>query len=327
MAITPVSSQNLCGYFWGIFLMLLSGALLLVSPVLAVYCATISEVKFGEVVVQAGSSNIFILQSGEKYSSLFSKVVVYKKSIQYSFEYDKAIGVMFNDGGRANISGSILYDLPDDECSMLKLHMAYGSQNAIEEMLIRSVVEKAVYMTGSLMSSFESYTGKRPEFLADTRDQVTGGMYALSVEDVTTENPITGIKTLSSVVKVATNEKGEKLRRESSILREFGINVSNFLISDITYSDQVDAMIKAKIEAMRQVSEAEKNCATRQDELVAMIKKSVEQAKAAELKPMKPHVSRILSDEEIERGNREMKESEKMFNQAFKKACTQKVKK
>jgi len=74
----------------------------------------------------------------------FGKVTPYKKSYQYWFskkkdegnKEDQSIKVRFNDGGHAQLSGSVRVDMPLDEKSVIALHTRYGSQEAIEHALI-----------------------------------------------------------------------------------------------------------------------------------------------------------------------------------------------
>src|SRR5579871_2549175 len=107
----------------------------------------------------------------------FGTATHYKKSNQFWFSSKKddgksgtgedlAIKIRFNDGGHGTISGSVRWYMPADDKGVLKLHTDFGSQDAIEQQLIRQVVTKAVYMTGPLMSSKESSAEKRNDLLS-----------------------------------------------------------------------------------------------------------------------------------------------------------------
>src|SRR5690606_17053639 len=99
----------------------------------------------------------------------------YKKSNQFWFNVelnddgdttvDKSISVKWNDGGHAEISGSARYDLPSDDEQIIKLHSIFGSQEAIENQIIKTNIEKAVYLTGPLMTSKESYAERRNDLI------------------------------------------------------------------------------------------------------------------------------------------------------------------
>src|SRR2546430_512902 len=116
----------------------------------------------------------------------------YNKRSQYWFSTakdqgaatDQSIKVRFNDGGHAQLSGSIAWEIPTDDKTLLLLHTKYGSQVAVEQQLVRTVVEKAVYMTGPLMSSKESYAERRNDLIHDIEDQIQNGIYQTRTEQV-----------------------------------------------------------------------------------------------------------------------------------------------
>ena len=104
----------------------------------------------------------------------WGKATHYKKSNTFWFsapdkstgqDMDKSIPVKWNDGGHANISGSVRYDLPTDDKQIIALHSIFGSQEAIENTVIKTNIEKAVYLTGPLMTSKESYAERRNDLI------------------------------------------------------------------------------------------------------------------------------------------------------------------
>ncbi len=52
--------------------------------------------------------------------------------------------------------GTLSYDLPSDEATMIKLHNKFRSMEGIENRLVKPAVVKAIYNSGPLMSSKES---------------------------------------------------------------------------------------------------------------------------------------------------------------------------
>lgn len=110
------------------------------------------------------------------------KVTRYRKSNQFWFlapekegDADNSIGVKWNDGGQCNISGSVRYDLPMDEKQLIRLHSIYGSQQALENQLIKTNIEKSIFMSGPLMTSKESYAEKRNDLIFYIEDQASRG--------------------------------------------------------------------------------------------------------------------------------------------------------
>ena len=141
----------------------------------------------GKMVENVDNSEIVIIQSvftgkisiytipGPVFQG-FGTATHYKKSNQFWFSNkkdegknnvneDQSIKIRFNDGGHGTISGSVRWYMPSDDKATLKLHTDFGSQDAVEQQLIRQVVTKAVYMTGPLMSSKESSAEKRNDLL------------------------------------------------------------------------------------------------------------------------------------------------------------------
>lgn len=194
----------------------------------------------------------------------FGKVTRYKKSSQYWFsaspkegsKEDTSIRVRFNDGGHAYLSGSLRFDLPRDHKLMSTLHQTYGSQWAIEHELIGTHTIKAVYMTGPLMSSKESYADRRPDLISFISDQVMHGVYKTTRKDVMVDDPITGQKKPVSQAVITLGPDGALLRQEGSPLETFAIMAYNFNITAVKYDDDVEKQIKAQQQATMEVQTA-----------------------------------------------------------------------
>jgi hypothetical protein len=197
---------------------------------------------------------------GMKYQG-FGKITKYKRRSQFWFSSkndqgkpeDESIEIRFNDGGHANISGGISWEMPLDDEHLTACHQKFGSQEAIEKQLIKTVIQKSVYMTGPLMSSTESYAGRRNELLQIIEDQIQNGVYLTKTVVEAQKDPITGVERKISVVQLVTGQDGKPLRAEDSALKEFGIHVFNLAINDIKYEDRVEEQIKQQQQATMQV--------------------------------------------------------------------------
>jgi hypothetical protein len=107
------------------------------------------EVDAGEIVVIQDpiDGELHIYNQPGLYWQNFGKATHYKKSTQFWFTKpdaakkedtpDQSIKIRFNDGGHAAISGSVRVDLPTDDQSIILLHTKYGSQDAIEQQLVK----------------------------------------------------------------------------------------------------------------------------------------------------------------------------------------------
>lgn len=205
----------------------------------------------------------FFIEQGPK-PQLFGTVTRFHKRTQFWFsskpdqggKANEAIKVRFNDGGHASISGSIAWEMPMDREHLMLILTKYGTQEATEQQLIRTIVEKAVYMTGPLMSSKESYAERRNDLLMYIEDQVQNGVYRTETTQEKQPDPMTGQMKTVNVVKIINDSKGLPVRTDESPLRSFGIKTFNPSINEVTYDPVVEAQIKQQQDAIMQVQTA-----------------------------------------------------------------------
>jgi len=191
----------------------------------------------------------------------FGQVTRYTKESPYWFssqedqgtDADQSIRIRFSDGGHAKISGSFRWKLPLGEEAMRNVHTLYGSQFNVEQELIRPVIEKAVYMTGPLMSSKESYSEKRNDLLSYIEDQTTNGVYKTKTEEKRGIDILSGTEKTFTIVTINEDKDGNQLRQEVSPFKTFNITSYNYSINTITYDATVETQIKTQQEAMMAV--------------------------------------------------------------------------
>jgi regulator of protease activity HflC (stomatin/prohibitin superfamily) len=224
----------------------------------------------------------FIWQGG-------GKATHYKKSNQYWFtapktdqDPDLSLSVKWNDGGHAKISGSVRYDLPLEEKQLIALHSTFGSQDAIEVSLIKTNIEKAVYMTGPLMSSKESYAERRNEIIADIEDQASKGVYRTEQVETKSIDPLTNEEKLITKVVIVKDSMGRNLRQEISPIVTSGIRLYNISINGMDYSKDVEAQIQTQQKATMQVQTAIANAKRAEQDAITIAKQG--EAEAAKAK-------------------------------------------
>lgn len=127
------------------------------------------------------------------------KVTKYLKRSFYRF----SIPVRFNDGGHADMIGSVQYEMPLDDKNLIALHTRFGSPEAIQKQLIETVTDKSVYMTGPLMSSKESYAEKRNYLIRFVEDQIERGVYRTTQREMRVKDQMTGADKTITVVEVS----------------------------------------------------------------------------------------------------------------------------
>ena len=205
------------------------------------------------------------IMAGLKFQK-WGKVTEYVKSSQYWFSkqedqgdnVDQSIKIRFNDGGHAKISGSYRWELPLGDTVLTRLHSKFGSMRAVEQELIRPVLEKSVYMTGPLMSSKQSYAETRNDLITYIEDQAKYGIYKTVSEEKKGVDQMTGTeKTITVVTRVEdSNSPNGWARQEDSPFQTFGIKAYNLSINSVEYDSTVEAQIKSQQEAIMEVQTA-----------------------------------------------------------------------
>jgi len=181
--------------------------------------------------------------------------------------------IRFNDAGKGWIAISDRWEMPLDTDNLIKLHMKFTSQLAIERDLVLRTLERAIYMTGPLYSSRESYAEKRPDLLSSIEDQAMNGIYKTLVRSEKRIDPLTGQEKTVDITERIPNPQAPNgfERATESPLREFGIRliVGQLTINRLEYSEQVMNQITAQMDAIMKVQtaiaeakEAEQNAIT-----------------------------------------------------------------
>jgi SPFH domain / Band 7 family len=213
------------------------------------------------MVIQYPSGTLRVCSLPGYYGQWFGTVTNYRKRTQFWFSssldqgrsVDQSIPVRFNDGGHARVSGSLAWEMPTADRDVIKLHTLYGSQLAIEQQLVRTVVEKSIYMTGPLMSSKESYAERRNDLISLIDDQILHGVYKTEVIQERQKDPITGQDKTVSLVKLVQDKNGLFARQDHSPLEDFAVKTFNLAINEVKYDPTVEAQIKQQQDMIMQV--------------------------------------------------------------------------
>ncbi len=177
-------------------------------------------------------------------------------SYQQRSVYQIAYQVRFSDGGHGKIYGSIQWEMPLADSLLKVLHTKFHSHEAIQTNLIQTVTNKAMYMTGPMMSSKESYAERRNELIHLVEDQVQGGIYRTTTKEEKQKDPITGADKSVRVTEISRDAKGVPERQEQAILASFGLTTFNFAIDSLIYDKSVEDQIQGQQKLTMQVQTA-----------------------------------------------------------------------
>jgi regulator of protease activity HflC (stomatin/prohibitin superfamily) len=220
----------------------------------------------------------------------WGKATHYKKSNTFWFNWeidgkdttaDRTIPVKWNDGGHAAISGSVRYDLPTDHSLMINLHSKFGSQTGIENQIIKTNIEKAIYLTGPLMTSKESYAERRNDLIFYIEDQASKGVYKTKQIEVKEVDPITNTEKNTTKVEIQSDSSGVPKRQEASPIYGNGIKLYNISINGIKYDQTVEDQIANQQKAIMQVQTAIANSRRAEQEALTIAKQGEANAAAA----------------------------------------------
>jgi hypothetical protein len=175
--------------------------------------------------------------------------------------------VRFNDGGHGQLSGSCRIDLPVDAPNMIVLHTKYQSQEGIERALVRTVLDKSVYFTGTLMSSKESSNSRRNDLITYIADQAEYGVYRTLQKEVKNREEGMDSNKVVTVVIILKDSAGRALRQEISPFASYHIAFSNLSINRLDYDSAVEKQIKSQQELTMQVQTAMAQAKTAEQQL------------------------------------------------------------
>ena len=221
------------------------GVILLIAVVVGIVHQDAQEILIG----QSPSGNMSVYNTPGWHLMPFTKTTFYPRRASYEFK----VNTRFNDGGTAFVVGSIQFEVPTDEKSIIDLHAKFGSAESLERQLVAKVVDKSIFMSGPLMSSRESYAEKKSMLVNTIEDQITHGIYQTRQHDVKIPDAITGVEKTVTTVEIVSDSNGTPKRQEEAILSAFGIKTFNFTISDIEYSDEIKTQIKNQQDITMQV--------------------------------------------------------------------------
>lgn len=253
-------------------------ALVLVGSTVGRKLVETNDSGFYQIKQSAFFDDVEVVEKTGPYLQNFATITTYQQSDVYYFSKTEGEGdganadpikVRFNDGGTAEISGMIKFRLPADPQKRLQLHRDFKSFEAIKHDLIRQAVTEALMQTAPLMRAEDSYSTRRSEFTDLAEDQVVLGIFE-TVSKEFKEKDADGNEFIVAEVNVKKDDKNQPVIRKESALKQYGIEVIQFVIKDIDFDQTIDALISKKKEAEQQKVVARANAEkAKQDAITA----------------------------------------------------------
>ncbi len=231
-------------------------------------------------VIQYLNGTLYVKFSPGWYAKWFGSVETYNDVITFDFDKteasgetatidQKGIAVRYQDGGTGTVYGKSRYSLPSDEPTMIALHKAFRSNAGVAQKLIKAVTEEAENLTAGLMTSEEAYATKRGIFTQWSHEQIASGKFQTELKEVITEDETTGKKVVKIVPEIKYGKDGRPLQFVSD-LKDYGISVSGYQITDWDFEPKTLTQIATKREATMAIITAKANAErAKQDAITA----------------------------------------------------------
>lgn len=236
-------------------------------------------------VVQYPTGRLLVKFTPGVYMKWFGTTTEYRDVLTY--DYDKThsgktasidqigISVRYQDGGTGKVYGKARFSLPNDELTMLNLHKAFRSNSGVAHKLIKTVTEEGMNLTAGLMSSEEAYAEKRGIYTQWANEQIAKGKYQTELKQVSTVDESTGKRVIKNVPVITYGDDGRPVHLKSD-LKEYGISVNGFQITDWDFEQKTLNQISTKREATMAIITAKANAERAKQDAIT----SEEQGKA-----------------------------------------------
>jgi regulator of protease activity HflC (stomatin/prohibitin superfamily) len=195
----------------------------------------------------------------------FGKITEYNKTKQLWFSDEEGEGgetpidldvpIVFNDGSKGRISGSLRVKLPVETQYLSKIHTDYAGMERLMQDLVRPTLVKVVFASGPLMSAFESYAAKKNDLIQYITDQLNNGVYKTQTSEKRIFDELTQQEKVVRVAEIVIKD-GVPTRQEISPFGYYGLEISQLSISNIRYDETVMEQIKQQQAANMQIQTA-----------------------------------------------------------------------
>ncbi|TAL28582.1 MAG: hypothetical protein EPN97_14530 [Alphaproteobacteria bacterium] len=214
----------------------------------------------GQILVTNDAGNVQVKQAAATgtmsvrtqpgvYLRLFSDIHNYKISDTYDFNKEgTGINVRFNDSATANVYGSIKYRLPTSEDNILAIHTDFRSYEAVQDQLVRAVVEAVVIQTATMFSSEEIYSTRRSDFVDMINQQIKAGIFATKYSEVLRKDE-DGNSFIQRAMDVRRNDQGQPYIAQESAFARYHVELIQLVLTDIDFDPKTDELIAKRKEA------------------------------------------------------------------------------
>ncbi len=230
-------------------------------------------------IVQSVSGNVTVRDRAGWYPKYFATVTNYPRAMHEEFtgeggenpdSDDESIRITFNDGGTAWISTMVRFSNPQTEDMRFKAHRQFSGRVANIADSINAHLINCAKAAGPLMTSTEHHTARKAEYTQIVDDMMRNGLYKMRSVEVNSGNvDAEGMELVTDEIKVYRTEiikdgDGQPVIAQVSPLKEYGIRVLQFSITQTNYDKKTREKFDAKKDSFLKAEQAK---AERQQEI------------------------------------------------------------
>lgn len=202
------------------------------------------------VVVQYPWGSVRVIDTAGWYVRFGGSYWSYPRNWQVEYDDEWSFKVVFNDGGSSRMNAMVRFASPMTVEEKRKFHQLFGGNQDSVEAAVWAHLSDAMKSSGPVMSASEHQSARRGEFTSLVQDQMQAGLFEMRRISKTLQDqyddkgkPITVYAT-----EVVFDQGKEKISRTSP-LTDFGIVITQFSITDVTYDEQTQRQFSQKKEA------------------------------------------------------------------------------
>lgn len=227
---------------------------------------------YAKICQMVGTGELRVIDQPGMFYQGFGEVTEYQQAGTYTFGrphsdavaelndsvQSDSIETRFNDGGTAKWSGNIRFEIPiHDHDAMIKIHTQFRSYEHVAEALIGPSTRQSLILTSALMSSQDSYSGRKSEFPQLVEDQLLQGVFLTDSDEEVIKDIQSGeTKKIRKVIIRKDPATGLTVRR-SNPMHEYGIKITQtFLDKEPVYEQGIITQIEKSREATMRIATA-----------------------------------------------------------------------
>lgn len=204
------------------------------------------------LIIQYPWGNVSVIDSAGWYFKCGYSHWSYPRNWQVEYDKEFSFKVVFNDGGSAIMNAMVRFASPSSLEGKRNFHQLFGGNEESVEAAVWAHLSDAMKSSGPVMSASEHQSARRGEFTSLVQDQLQKGLFEMRRVSKTLQDqyddkgkPIT----VYATEVVFEGDTGVQRIARPSPLTDFGIVITQFSITDVTYDDQTQRQFAQKKEA------------------------------------------------------------------------------